>query len=202
MMRSWAPLAAIAAAALSGCVTQDADTDSSSGRSFEEREQLLRSVAHWEMRGRIAVDTGNDAWQGRFTWWQDADELRLLIRGPLNTRPIEIAGNGNELTVRTRRETRVLEDPETQLSELLGWWLPITSLPSWLLGLPDERYPTNTVVLDAAQLSALRQRAWELQYGAYELQNSVSIPGSIRLANEPLELVVTIDTWGPRSNPP
>lgn len=202
MMRSWAPLAAIAAAALGGCVTQDADTDSLPGRSFEEREQLLRSVAHWEMRGRIAVDTGNDAWQGRFTWWQDADELRLLIRGPLNTRPIEIAGNGNELTVRTRRETRVLEDPETQLSELLGWWLPITSLPSWLLGLPDERYPTNTVVLDAAQLSALRQRAWELQYGAYELQNSVSIPGSIRLANEPLELVVTIDTWGPRSNPP
>lgn len=202
MMRSWAPLAAFAAIALGGCVTQDADTESSPARSFEEREQLLRSVEHWEMRGRIAVDTGNDAWQGRFTWWQDDNELRLLIRGPLNTRPIEIAGNGNELTVRTRRETRVLLDPESQLSELLGWWLPITSLSSWLLGLPDERYPATTFVLDAAQLSALRQRAWDLQYGPYALQNSVRIPASIRLANEPLELVVTIDTWGPRANPP
>jgi outer membrane lipoprotein LolB len=193
-------LTIILAMVLSGCVTQDADTSRPGDASFTERERRLRSVSNWEMRGRIAVDTGNDAWQGRFTWWQDADALRVLIRGPLNSRPVEITGDGAELTVRTRRETRVLEDPESQLSELLGWWLPITSLPSWLLGLPDERYPAATIVLENDVLSTLVQRAWELQYGAYELQDFAQIPASIRLANAPLELVVTIDAWGPVSS--
>lgn len=186
---------------LSGCVTPGDTVPLASG-TFSERERQLRAVANWEMRGRIAVDTGADAWQGRFTWWQDGDALRLLIRGPLNTRPVEISGNGAELTVRTRREVRTLEDPESELSELLGWWLPITSLPSWLLGLPDERYPAATLVLEDAAVRTLQQRAWLLEYGAYEQQSAASIPGSIRLSNTPLELVVTVDDWGPQRNSP
>jgi len=186
---------------LAGCVTPS-DTEPLTSTTFSERENRLRAIANWEMRGRIAVDTGADAWQGRFTWWQDGDVLRLLIRGPLNSRPVEISGNGAELTVRTRRETRTLVDPESELSELLGWWLPITSLPSWLLGLPDERYPAAALVLEDAAVRTLHQRAWQLEYGAYEQQSAASIPGSIRLSNTPLELVVTVDNWGPQPDSP
>lgn len=197
------PVTAILALTLSSCVTPpETDAAAPSDVSFTDRERRLRSVQYWEMRGRIAVDTGSDAWQGRFTWWQDADALRVLIRGPLNSRPVEITGNGDELIVRTRRETRVLEDPESQLSELLGWWLPITSLPSWLLGLPDERYPAATIVLENSVLSTLQQRAWALDYSAYEQQDFAQIPASITLTNESLQLVVTIDDWGPAADPP
>ncbi len=196
-------VASAAAMLLGGCATPPESAVSDTGtRSYSERETQLRSVRNWEMRGRIAVDTGDDAWQGRFTWWQDDDSLRLLIRGPLNTRPVEISGNGTELTVRTRRETRVLEDPESQLSELLGWWLPITSLQSWLLALPDDRYPIAELTLDEARLRTLQQRAWALQYGEYEPQAAAEIPASIELSHAPLELVVTIDAWGPRTDPP
>lgn len=186
---------------LSSCTTPPADP-SQSEESFSDRERRLQAVATWEMRGRIAVDTGADAWQGRFTWSQDAEDLRVWIRGPLNSRPVEITGDGSELTVRTRRETRILENPETQLSELLGWWLPITSLPSWLLGLPDQRYGAAALVLDGALLSALQQRAWRLDFDEYARHDFARIPARIRLANEPLELVVTIDEWTPLSDSP
>ena len=91
-------VAAGVAMLLGGCVTPpETDVAASTGQTFAERESRLRSVRNWEMRGRIAVDTGDDAWQGRFTWWQDADALRLLIRGPLNSRPVEITGDGASL---------------------------------------------------------------------------------------------------------
>ncbi|MGD2167990.1 MAG: lipoprotein insertase outer membrane protein LolB [Gammaproteobacteria bacterium] len=199
-MRLPRSLAAVAALLLGGCATPPADTAAPPDLSFAERELQLRAVPSWEMRGRIAVDTGSDAWQGRFTWWQDTDALRVFIRGPLNTRPVEISGNGDALTVRVQRETRILDDPESQLSELLGWWLPITSLPNWLLGLPDDRYPAATMVLANARLSTLAQRAWQLEYGEYAHQDFAQIPASIRLTNAPLELIVTIDAWNPLSS--
>jgi len=168
-------------------------------RSLEDRSAQLRAVTNWEMRGRIAVDTGSDAWQGRFNWWQDGEALRLVIRGPVGARAVEITGDGSALTVRSRRETRVLDDPETQLSELLGWWMPISSLPSWLLGLPDERFAAESTVLDGGLLRGLEQRNWVMRYGDYAQREAALIPSGITLTHAPLELVVTIDDWSPQS---
>ncbi len=188
---------------LGGCVTPPAtDAPATAGQSFEQRETALRAVANWEMRGRIAINTGSEARQARFTWWQDGDSLRLNVRGPLNAGAVEIRGNAESLTLRHRRETRTLTDPEYELSELLGWWLPVTSLPDWLLGLPDDRYPIAELTLDDARLRTLQQRAWALQYADYENQASADIPASIMLSHAPLELVVTVDSWGPRADPP
>lgn len=194
-----------AAALLGGCAATDTQPPAPAQISFDERARALRAVQNWEMRGRIAVATGTDegSWQGRFTWWQEAESLRVVIRGPLNTRPVEITGDGSQLRVRIRRETRVLEDPEAELSELLGWWLPITSLPSWLLGLPDDRYTVDAFVADRALPNAIGQRAWDIQYADYELHGAASIPSAVRLAHAPLELVVTVDEWSPlRSDSP
>ena len=184
----------------SGCAsleTRDVATDV----SFRQRGEQLRSVTHWQMRGRIAVATGADAWQGRFNWWQDGDALRLVVRGPVGGRAVEISGDGASLTVRSRRETQVLSDPESQLSEMLGWWLPISSLPSWLLGLPDERYSSDSAIVERGLLQGLEQRDWLMRYDAYEQRDSALIPSGITMKHAPLELVVTIDDWSPQSDP-
>jgi outer membrane lipoprotein LolB len=99
--------------------------------------------------------------------------------------------------VRSRRETRVLTDPETQLSELLGWWLPISSLSSWLLGLPDDRFAAESTILDGGLLQGLEQRNWVMRYGDYAQREATLIPSGITFTHAPLELVVTIDDWSP-----
>ena len=81
------------------------------------------------------------AFQGSFNWRQQDDALELAVRGPLGaTACCKSPGTPDALTVTARGETRTLTDPETELSELLGWWLPVASLPHWLLGFPDRGF--------------------------------------------------------------
>lgn len=194
------PLAVLGllAALLSGCESLDTE-QGIPGTSFADNERALHAITHWEMRGRIAINTGAEARQARFTWWQEGDSLRLNIRGPLNAGAVEIRGNAEELTLRARRETRTLTDPENQLSDLLGWWLPVTSLPDWLLGLPDRRFASTGTVITAERLRSLRQRDWLLDYGDYAQFEAVAIPAGITLQHASLELVVTIDDWTDQS---
>lgn len=190
-----------AAALLAGCTNLETRPDAPQASSYSDNERELRAITHWQMRGRLAIDTGQDARQGRFTWWQEGESLRLNIRGPLNAGAVEIRGDGEELTVRSRRETRTLSDPELQLSELLGWWLPVTSLPDWLLGLPDPRFARTTAVIDAGRLRDLAQREWTIQYTQYQQHGDVAIPAAITFTHGTLELVVTVDDWSVQTEP-
>jgi outer membrane lipoprotein LolB len=170
----------------------------SDGQRFAERRPRLQAIAEWDMRGRIAVETPDEAWQGRFFWTQSTDSLNLLIRGPLGAGNVEISGTETDLTVRSRGETWQLEDAELELSARLGWWVPITSLDSWLKGIPDAEYDARPVISRDA-LASLEQRAWTLRYESYQLIDDWLIPRRIDMTHEALKLIVTIDSFAPRT---
>ena len=183
---------ALLAAGLSGCAHAPVGHDE---RSFPERRSYLELLDHWDVRGRIAVNTGEQAFQGRFQWRQSADSLDLLIRGPLGAGVLQVTGPPDRLTVRARGEDWELTDPEAELSALLGWWLPVASLSSWLLGFPDPRFPAETSLGPDDALQSFEQRLWRLTYQSYQLADGVMLPKRIDLAHQDLELRVIIDRW-------
>lgn len=199
------PAAALLAAAslLAACATLPVGTD---GRSFDERRNELGAIDSWAMRGRLAVDTGDRAFQGRFSWRQDLRSLELLVRNPLGAGVLKVAGPRDALTVTARGETRTLVDPEREISELVGWWLPVGSLPAWLLGFPDPEFRAATEPGTDGTLAALEQRLWRVAYPAYQLADragaagALLVPRRIELAHEGLELRLTIDEWRPAEN--
>jgi outer membrane lipoprotein LolB len=191
-----APL--LAAAALAGCASLPVGSD---GLSYEQRSAQLDSVDSWELRGRLAVATGNRAFQGSFQWRQRADTLELAVRGPFGQGVLQVDGSPDALTVTARGDTRVLDDPETQLSELLGWWLPVGSLHAWLLGLPDPGFDAATEPGSDGTLASFDQRLWHVAYPAYQLapsggnDSSMLVPRRIDLTHGDLRLRLTIDDW-------
>jgi outer membrane lipoprotein LolB len=195
--------ALLAAALLGGCVSLPVGTD---GLSLAERRSALEAVTAWEMRGRMTVDTGERAFQGSFSWRQQDDALELAVRGPLRNTVLQVTGPPDALTVTARGETRTLTDPETELSELLGWWLPVASLPHWLLGFPDTGFRGETEAGTDGTLAALDQRLWHVAYPLYELtaltgnSTGVLLPRRIELTHGALELRLTIDDWQPSAS--
>ena len=199
-MISRCALALLVAAALAACVRLPVGTD---GRSLAERRETLESVASWELRGRLTIDTGDRAVQGRFTWQQSADALELVVRNPLGAGILRVTGRPDALTVTARGETRTLTDPETGLSDLVGWWLPVASLPDWLLGFPDGDFRAVTEPGAGGTLASIEQRLWRVEYPEYGLAaidgtaSQVLVPRRIDMTHEALTLKLTIDDWQP-----
>jgi outer membrane lipoprotein LolB len=191
---------AAAAALLGACASLPTGTD---GRNLAQRRETLEAVSAWEMRGRLTVDTGERGFQGSFNWRQKDDALELVVRGPLRNGVLRVEGPPDALTVTARGETRTLTDPEAELSELIGWWLPVASLPNWLLGFPDEGFRAVTELGRDGTLASLEQRLWHVAYPAYglapidEAGNQALVPRRIELTHETLALTLTIDDWIP-----
>lgn len=203
MTRWLAPLCA--AALLSACANLPVGSD---GLSFEQRRARLEGVAAWQMRGRLAVATAERGFQGSFRWEQNGDALDLAIRGPVGAGALQVTGTPDALMVTSRGDTRVLDDPETQLSELVGWWLPVGSLHAWLLGLPDPAFDGQTEPGLDGTLAALEQRLWRVAYESYQLAGaphadagSVLVPRRIDLEHGDLRLRLTIDDWRAAATP-
>jgi outer membrane lipoprotein LolB len=186
--------ALLAVGLLVGCAHLEPGHD---GLGFDERRQRLEAIPAWEMRGRLAVNTGERAFQGSFRWLQDDAHSTLTVRGPLGGGILEVAGSRDRMIVTARGEQRVLEDPETELSGLLGWWMPVDSLRAWLLGLPDAQFRAATRFGPDAALEALDQRLWHVEYASYQLSDGLLVPRRIDLAHGALELRLTVDAWSP-----
>ena len=192
--------AATAVALLGACTTLSTGTD---GRSLEQRRAIFETVPEWSMRGRLVVDTGDRGFQGSFNWRQRGDELELVVRGPLRNGVLRVEGRPDALTVTARGETRTLTDPESELSELIGWWLPVASLRDWLLGLPDREFRAVTMPGADGTLASLEQRLWRADYPEYALTeldgtaSQVLVPRRVELTHEMLTLTLTVDDWQP-----
>jgi outer membrane lipoprotein LolB len=175
-----------------GCAHRRPGTDA---LSFAERREKLLGLEQWHLQGRIAVDTGDGAYQGAFRWTVEPEGISLTVRGPLGAGAVRVEGNQDQLIVTARGEQRELDDPESDLSALLGWWLPVQSLRYWLLGLPDPAYPADTNFDAAEVVSALAQRLWDITYDRYALMQEILIPQQIGLRHGSLSMRVTLDRF-------
>ena len=196
MIRRCEALAAtlIAGVALAGCTHLQPGSDE---LSYDQRRDYLMGIEAWALRGRIAVNTGERAFQGRFQWSQDAEALALTVRGPLGTNVLRVSGPAETLVVEARGESWTLDEPEAQLSSLVGWWLPVTSFRSWLLGLPDPDYAAQTRIGEDSLLETLDQRLWQLNFVSHQLAAGVLVPRRIDLNHGTLEFRIVVDSFDP-----
>jgi outer membrane lipoprotein LolB len=149
------------------------------------------------MRGRIAVVAGGEGFSARFSWTQRADALDLRIRGPLGVGAMAIRGDGDKLSVLARgaQAPVMIADPETELPSLLGWWVPVRSVPSWLLGVPDTAYPATESFDGDGRLSGFQQRGWQVEVLDYQLASEVLIPAQLQLDHGDLRVKLIVDSW-------
>ena len=165
--------------------------------TYDERRTRLAAITDWSMRGRIAVTAGDDGFSGRFSWTQRADVMDLRIRGPLGAGAMAIQGSRSHLTVTARGATEPLSisDPERDLPGLLGWWVPVGSVPAWLLGIPDGAYPVATSFGEDGLVARFEQRDWEVELERYQLAEGLLIPARLELGHRDLTLNIIVDSW-------
>lgn len=197
-IRSDARLVAIASllAFVAGCATQQG-LDLPELSDWERRAAVLGQIDEFDFRGRIAVDAGDDGFNGKLTWAQKEQAFRATVSGPLGIGTVLIEGDENLVEVTDKDGVRtVLEDVEPDLYYRYGWTIPVESLRYWALGIPDPRVPSETSFGDGGELSEIRQRGWIVAVSRYrEAGGGQPMPRLLTASNADTRVRLVIDRW-------
>ena len=163
---------------------------------WDTRENVLAGLDEWEFRGRIAVKTELDGFNGKLRWVQSEDEFSATASGPLGAGAVRIEGDGNTVILTDKDGVRSeLEDAELEFHYRYGWTIPITSLRYWALGIPDPSAPAETELNDAGQLESLTQRDWSVSFTRYADGGGQLMPKVLTAENSNTRVRLIIDHW-------
>lgn len=156
----------------------------------------LKSIASFEVKGRIGIQTNPKGFSGSLIWQHSANGDDIALFSPLgsqlasikrsSTNIILIDGNGNSYSA---------VDAETLTQNVLGWQLPLTGLTDWVLGSPSAAPIKHSVWNAQGQLTHLEQDGWNIEYDNYQQQGAYILPGKIYLKSEQLNLKLLIEKW-------
>lgn len=186
---------ALCALALSGCVTpRSAELPDLS--DWDRRARVLAGLDTFEFNGRIGVKAGDDGFNGKLRWQQDADDFSATVSGPLGVGTVRVAGNGKSVELTDKDGVRtVLADAEPDLYYRYGWTIPVESLRYWALGVPDPRLPADTVFADSGDLESLVQRGWTVTISRYREAGGQPMPSRLKAENADTTVRLVIDRW-------
>lgn len=162
------------------------------------RQQALKSLTHWEAKGRLAVTQNQKGGNASFVWYQRGDSYEIKLFGPFGSGAVSISGRAGKvvLTEKNGRQTTA-DSPERLLKKIAGWEVPLTGLSYWLRGLPVPGQPLQTQKLDSnGLLQQLTQQGWEIDYESYSDNNGpLPLPNRLRLKNGPLKIKMVVTAW-------
>ncbi len=159
-------------------------------------------------RGRcaaaLAVSTGGRAFQGSFRWHQRADALDLAVRGPLGAGVLQVSRHAERASRFTARgETRMLTDPETELSDAARL-VAAGRQPARVAARPSRipRFSASSETGADGTLASFEQRQWRVAFPTYQLATLAdrharrcSCRGASISTHGDLRLRLTVDDW-------
>jgi len=184
--------------ALGGCARQivvERPADSLQ-RLWAARIERIGAWKRWRLEGRAAVRRGDEGWQAALVWEQRGSDTRIELSDPLGRRVarLEVGPGGVVLTARNR-EYRA-DSPEELMQEVLGWWLPVSGMRWWLLGIPQPGAPQEGLELDERGLAVrFRQSGWTLVYKQYDRWNGQWMPVRAEFTQSPVRVRLLVTRW-------
>lgn len=182
--------------AVTGCAATRPTVDLPDIASWEQRQAVLSSIRDWEFKGRIAVKTDDDGFNGKFDWTQTGDDFQATVSGPLGIGTVRIEGNDNVILLTDKDGVQtVLVDPEAELFYRYGWTIPVASLRFWALGIPDPALPAETGFDSIERLVLIEQSGWTVRISRYQESAGQEMPRTLTATNPDTRVRMVIDRW-------
>jgi outer membrane lipoprotein LolB len=165
--------------------------------SWDVRRPQLQSLAHFQLRGRVAVAASGEGFNANLRWTQDGDHSQMTLEGPFGVGGAQLSADGDELTLVTAQGERIESAAaHAALAARLGFDPPLSSLRYWVLGVPDPKQPASES-LDPAQqrLSALTQDGWHVEYQSYIPAGGEALPARLTLQRDAVRVRLLVDDW-------
>jgi outer membrane lipoprotein LolB len=167
-----------------------------SPQDWAARERRLAALDGWSLKGRLALRSPQDSFNGSMSWEQTRDRLDFRFRGPLGVSGFRLEGGLEDLVLTDADGERwYLRDPQGDLEARLGWSVPIASLRYWMLAVPDPASRVAVSYDTSGRLAQLVQRDWTVQYQSYRQYDGEWLPHKLVVEGNGLRLRLAVDTW-------
>ena len=164
--------------------------------SWYERRLLLEERTDWKARGRIAIQTGNDAWSASISWIQIDNLYEIEIYGLSGSPKLLIKGGYDHIILKTDQGEKFAgNNAERLIKQQFGWSIPVSRLRYWLLALLDPHQSGQQLFDKDGRLAELRQSNWKVNYHGYQRINGIDIPKKIWMENDKLTVKLVFKDW-------
>lgn len=144
---------------------------------WQDRQDVLAGVDHWDIKGRMAVRTDDDGGSATFIWERGGEDHRIEMFGPFGSGRVTITQGGDSATLLDGEKPPVTApSAEELLYYRVGWHVPFESLKHWLKGVPSPA-PYDELVLDeAGRALSFEQDGWKVMFPDYAAGDPVTMP--------------------------
>jgi len=184
-MRSF-PVAAVTLMVLAGCASTP---PAATVRPLDARHMVFT------LDGRIAVKYDGEKTTAGVHWTHNADADDILMLAPLGMTVAHLQRDAHSATLEASGRHYAAQDSGELMQQVLGWYLPLSGLPYWVLALPAPGTAADFEREANGRVNVLQQDGWAIRYTAYATPAANSLPLRMTLQRGDLEIRLVIDEW-------
>lgn len=156
-------------------------------------------LATWTATGRIHIQADEESWQATLYWRQADDRYRIRLIAPLGQGTVELRGDAGGVILRTTKgEEYAAADPETLMTDTLGWRVPVDGMRFWMVGrVAPGRTVERRRVNEAGLLTEFEQSGWRIRYLRYSAESGIALPAKLVLETPRFSIRVVVSRWEP-----
>ncbi|MBL4622592.1 MAG: outer membrane lipoprotein LolB [Immundisolibacteraceae bacterium] len=159
----------------------------------------------WQIRSRLSVRHGQQAWSGSLRWHHLAGGDEITIRDPIGRtrlRASDLPDKDNpqlrapatlQLAGQPVRHGESVEDLLRSVGELA---IPFEHFPAWLTATPGKTSATSTDP-DSGLITQITDHGWTITYQQYRSTNGVQLPRKLLISGHDTEIRMVISKWLP-----
>ena len=151
--------------------------------------------APFALNGRIAVKYDGTRHSAGLRWTHQAKSDEILLLAPLGQTAARVYSDARNATLDDGDKHYQADDAESLMQQALGWYLPVSDLRHWVLGLAATESTAKIERDGNGQITVLHQNGWEVRYLRYADTRPDSMPTRLQLSRGDLQVQLLIDEW-------
>jgi len=183
---------------LTGCATSTpVDDGNRQPGQWESQQGSLEALETWTLAGKAGLRSPDENTSANLDWNQYPHYFRLLVSGPFGGGRTVLEGREGRFSLTNNEGRFEAESPEALMEEQLGWSLPVSAMPFWVRGLPDE---ARSYQLESDELgfpSHLTQDGWAIDYRDWERVDELWLPRRLVMEYDEVRITLVINQWQP-----
>lgn len=163
---------------------------------YQARSDVLTAAEGWALKGRLAVNDGEEGGSGHLSWQQYGQASSMNFHGAFGRGAWQLNADENGAVLEwADGEVHRADTVGELIEQWLGWTIPVSALAWWVRGLAAPGDWDLRQLNAQGNLEKLSQLGWNIEYGQYRDAGRVSMPVKLTARRQSYTVKFAIQDW-------